>query len=105
MTDRILDDIPTLENLRARRDEIIALAAKRRAFNVRVFGSVARGDATPESDIDLLVKFEDGASLYDLSGLWQDLCELLGRPVDILEEHDRMRERLRKNIFKDAVPL
>ncbi len=96
---------PTLEGLRSRRDEIIALAKKYGAYNIRVFGSVARGDATPESDIDLLVDFEDWASLYELSGLWQDLRDLLGRQVDVLSDHMEMRARLRKRVLRDAVPL
>jgi hypothetical protein len=61
---------PTLDSLRQHRDDILRLAAKYGASNVRVFGSVARGDATPESDVDLLVTFREGSSLYDLSGLW-----------------------------------
>lgn len=97
--------VPTLAALRARRDEIIALAKKHRASNVRVFGSVARGDVSPESDVDLLVTFEPSASLYDLSGLLQDLQELLGWSVDVVEDHDGLRERFRRRVLKDAVPL
>ena len=60
---------PTLASLRARRDEILALAARYGAHNVRVFGSVARGEATPDSDVDLLVDFRDGATLWGAVGL------------------------------------
>lgn len=97
--------IPTLEALRARRDEILALAERYGASNVRVFGSVARGDATPDSDIDLLVDFAPDASLYDLSGLWQDLRALMGREVDVVEDHAGLRERFRRRIMKDVVSL
>lgn len=96
---------PTLADLRARRDEILALAARYGASNVRVFGSVARGDATPDSDIDLLVNFGEGASLYDLSGLRQALTELLDCPVDITEDHRNMKDRLRKRIMRDVTAL
>ncbi|MCC6612617.1 MAG: nucleotidyltransferase family protein [Anaerolineae bacterium] len=95
----------TLEDLRSRRDEILALAARHGAYNVRVFGSIARGDSTSDSDVDILVDFVDGASLYDLSGLWQDLQDLLGQPVDVVEDHPGLRERFRQRIVKDAVPL
>jgi hypothetical protein len=97
--------IPTLENLRAQRDAILERAAQNKAENVRVFGSVARGDATAESDIDLLVTFHEGASLVDLSGLVQDLSELLGRRVDVISDHPGIKERLRRRIERDAVPL
>jgi predicted nucleotidyltransferase len=96
---------PTLEMLRARRDEILALAKRYGAYNVRVFGSVARGDATPESDIDFLVNFQDGASLYDLSGLRLDLIALLGCQVDVTEDHPHMKERFRARILRDVVAL
>jgi predicted nucleotidyltransferase len=96
---------PALDDLRAMRDQIIALAARHRASNVRVFGSVARGDATPDSDIDFLVTFEEGASLYDLSGLWQDLQELIGHSVDVVSDHAGLRDRFRQRITRDVVAL
>ena len=68
-----LKQSPTLDDLRARRDEIIALAEKYGAFDVRVFGSVARGESTPESDFDLLVTYTPTASLFDVVAFWQDL--------------------------------
>jgi uncharacterized protein len=73
---------PRLEDLRTHREEIITLARRNKAFNVRVFGSVARGDARPDSDLDLLVEFETDASLYDLSALRLALIDLLGCEVD-----------------------
>jgi hypothetical protein len=96
---------PTLESLRIRREEIIALAEKHGAYNVRVFGSVARGERGVESDVDFLVSFRSGASLFDLSGFWQDLQELLGCPVDVVEDHPGLRERFRERILKDVVPI
>jgi hypothetical protein len=105
MSDTPFLPTPNLETLRARRHEILALARRYRAHNIRVFGSVARGDSTPASDVDLLVDFADGASLYDLSGLWQDLEALLGCKVDLVEDHPGLRERFRRRILKDAVPL
>ncbi len=97
-------DVPSLNDLRARRDEILALAARYRAYNVRVFGSVARGDATEDSDIDFLVSFQDSASLYDLSGLWQALQDLLGHQVDIADAASP-KPRFLARALKDAVPL
>jgi predicted nucleotidyltransferase len=96
---------PTLEMLRERRDEIIALAEKYGVYNVRIFGSVARGDATIGSDIDLLVDFPPKFSLLDLSGFWQDLQELLAYSVDVVEDHPKLRERFKLRILKDVIPL
>ncbi len=104
MTDRILDDIPTLENLLARRDEIIALAAKHRAFNVRVFGSVARSDAAPSSDVDILVTFQAGSNIFDQIGLWQDLQDLLGCEVDLLTDHPQAG-KVTAAVREEAIPL
>lgn len=94
----------TLQELRARRDEILELAQRYGATNLRVFGSVARGEATPDSDVDLLVNFREGTSLFELSGFWQDLQELLGRDVNLLSENG-LKERFRKRIEGDIVPL
>ncbi len=96
---------PTLADLRARRDEILALAERYGASNVRVFGSVARGDATPDSDIDLLVNFRETASLLEVSAFWQEVQTLLNAAVDVVEDHTGLRERLRKRIMREAVPL
>ena len=96
--------IPTLESLRARREEILRLAAARGASNVRVFGSIAAGYANEQSDIDLLVDLEPGRSLLELGGLAADLEELLGRRVDVLET-PRRRTRTALQIRREAVPL
>ena len=74
----------TLEGLRRRRAEILGVARKHKAHQIAVFGSVARGEARPGSDLDLLVDFEPGASLLDHVGLFQDLEELLGVGVDVV---------------------
>ena len=92
------------ELLQARREEILKLAAKHGAGNVRVFGSVARGEAGPSSDIDLVVSLEPGRSLFDLGGLWYDLNELLGVGVDVVSDRG-LRERVRERVLREAVPL
>ena len=74
---------PTLEALRARRDEILRIARNRGAYNLRVFGSVARGEADSDSDVDLLVDLEAGRGVLDVSELILDLQEALGRRVDV----------------------
>ena len=66
------------------RDQIVALAARHKGRSVAVFGSVARGEDGPRSDIDFVVEFEPGSSLFDLMSLQDDLAELLGCPVDIV---------------------
>src|ERR1700675_4327183 len=71
-------DMGVDELLKANREEILRLASKYGARNVRIFGSVARGEAGPESDVDILVDLEPGRSLFDLGGLLMDLRDLLG---------------------------
>lgn len=76
----------TLTQLRDRRAEIVEIARARGASRVRVFGSVARGEATEGSDVDFLVDLEHGRSLLDLGGLLMDLQDLLERNVDVVTE-------------------
>lgn len=90
--------------LRKNRKKVIAIAAKHGAYNPRIFGSVARGDAGPESDIDILVKMEEGRSLLDISALVLDLKDLLGVKVDVVSE-DGIYWLLRRRILKEAIPL
>jgi predicted nucleotidyltransferase len=93
-----------IEELRNRRDEILQVATRHGARHVRVFGSVARGDADEKSDVDFLVEMEKGRSLLDLGGLLMDLQDLLGRPVDVVTERG-LRERIRSRVLREAVPL
>lgn len=92
------------ELLSAHRDEILATAKRRRATNVRVFGSVARGDATEESDIDILVDLLPNASLFDLGGLNGELEVLLGVSVDVVPARN-LKPAIRDRVLDEAVPL
>lgn len=94
----------TLDDLRARRDEILALAEKYGAYNMRVFGSVARGEATAASDVDILVQFPARYKLLDHAGLLMELKDLLGIDVDVSVEVN-LQDIFRTGILKDAVPL
>lgn len=94
----------TLEELRKHRERIASLAGRYGACNVRVFGSVARGDAGSGSDVDLLVDFEPGRSLLDLSGLWLDLESELGCKVDVVSGRG-LHPRLAGELLRDAIPL
>jgi len=90
--------------LKEKRADILAIAARHGATNVRVFGSLARGDAGPDSDVDLLVDMQPGRSLLDVSSLLVDLQELLGRRVDVVTEQS-LYWLLRRRILKEARPL
>jgi predicted nucleotidyltransferase len=90
--------------LHRNRDEILKLAATHGARNIRVFGSVARGEADEQSDVDFLVDLEPGRSLLDLGGLLMDMQNLLGRRVDVVTEKS-LRPRIRDQVFHEAVPL
>ena len=95
----------TLQELRdRRREEILRVAAQRGARNVRVFGSVARGDSDEKSDVDFLVEMEPGRTLFDLSGLLLDLESLLHVSVDVVTERG-LRPRVRERVLAEAVPL
>ena len=86
------------------RAEVLRLAAKYGATDVRVFGSVARGDADVSSDIDFVVRMSPGRSLFDLGGLLMDLQDLLGRRVDVVTERG-LRPRMRERVLREAVPV
>jgi predicted nucleotidyltransferase len=93
-----------MDILRSRRSEILGLAAQFGVRNVRVFGSVARGDDRTDSDIDLLVDMEPGRSLFDLVGYWQGLEELMRCRVDVVTEKG-LKPRVRGSTMKEAVAL
>jgi predicted nucleotidyltransferase len=86
------------------RRELLALAERHGVTNVRVFGSMARGDATDESDVDLLVLPLPGTSLLDLGGLLMDAQELLGRRVDVVSER-ALHPLIRDRVLSEATPL
>lgn len=98
------DNAPTLENLRQRRRLITRLAAIAQLQNVRVTGSVARGDATPSSDIDVIVDPLPEASLFDLAQFADDLEQLLGHPVDVLSSRS-LDPDTDARLLADAVAL
>jgi predicted nucleotidyltransferase len=92
------------EILKSKRQQILELARTYGASNVRVFGSVARGQADADSDVDFVVELDKGRSLLDLGGLLMDLQALLGRPVDIVTDRG-LRPRIRDRVLQEAVPL
>lgn len=92
------------ELLRSKRQEILRVATKHGARNVRVFGSVARGEADAKSDIDLLIDLEPGRGLLDHAALWLELEQLLGRKVDVVTARG-LRDRIRERVLAEAVPL
>jgi predicted nucleotidyltransferase len=92
------------ELLQAKREEILRICAKYGAHNVRVFGSVVRGEADERSDIDFLVELEPGRTLFDLGGLQYDLEQLLGCRVDVVTERG-LKPRIRERVLREAVPL
>lgn len=87
-----------------RREEILRLAAKYGARNVRVFGSVARGEADEVSDIDFLVEMEPDRSLLDLGGLQAELETVIGCHVDVVTEKG-LKTRIRARVLAEAVPV
>ena len=86
------------------RQRILDLVAEHHASNVRIFGSVARGEAKPDSDIDILVDFEKGATLFDLSGLTERLRGLLHFKID-LAPHRSLKPALINQVNKENIPL
>jgi len=88
----------------SQRDQILKLAERHGATNVRVFGSVARGEATQDSDVDLLVTMKLGRTYFDFVALWLDLQELLGRKVDVVSDK-AISPYLRDEILSEARPL
>lgn len=96
-----LEQHPKLQEIR---QAILDLATDYGAYDVRVFGSVARGEAETKSDLDLLVSLEPGRSLFDLGGLLMDLQTTLGLPVDVVT-FNGLKPRLREQVLSEARPL
>lgn len=94
----------TIDVLKIRRNDILRLASEHGAHHVRVFGSLARGEAGPSSDVDLLVQMDSGRSLLDLIELTQELESVLQRKVDVLTD-EGLSPYLKARIQAEAVPL
>lgn len=92
------------ELLKEKREDILRIAAQHGAYNVRVFGSVARGEASAESDIDFLIDVRANHSRWFPGGLLADLEDLLGCKVDIVTENG-LHRLIRERVLKEAVPL
>ncbi len=92
------------DQLIEKRDQILRIAAKHGASNLKVIGSVARGDERPDSDIDFLVEWDPESSLLDQAGLILELQALLNRKVDVASE-GWLKSRIQDQIHEDAVPL
>lgn len=92
------------EQLNLKRKEILRLAKRYGVTNLRVFGSVARGDATSNSDVDFLVEMEPERSLFDLGGLLVELESLLDCKVDVLTEKS-LHWYIREKVLSEAIPL
>jgi predicted nucleotidyltransferase len=92
------------ELLQTKREEILRVASARGAHNLRVFGSVARGEADERSDVDFLVELESGRTLFDLGGLLMDLRDLLHCDVDVVTEAG-LKPRIRERVLREARPL
>jgi predicted nucleotidyltransferase len=90
--------------LKEKRDEILRIAARYGARNVRIFGSVARHEADERSDIDFVVDLEPGRSLFDLGGLQYELEQLLDCRVDVVTQRG-LKSRIRERVLREAVTL
>lgn len=92
------------ELIKQKRNEIISLAEKYGAYNIRIFGSVARGQENEGSDIDFLVDLRDERSLWDLGGLWVELNDLLEVRIEVFTENT-LKDSIRRIASKEAIPL
>lgn len=92
------------QTIREKREAIVTIAAKHGATHVRLIGSVARGEARPDSDVDLLVTWSEGTSLLDQASLMLELENLLGRKVDIASD-GWVKPLIRESVYRDAIAL
>lgn len=90
--------------LKEKREDILRIASRHGAHSIRLFGSVARGEAGPESDVDFLVRLEPGTTLLRHAALARELKNLLGREVQVVSERG-LRERIKDRVLREAVPL
>ena len=93
-----------LNDIRGRRKEILRIAARHGAHNVRLFGSVVRGEAAADSDVDFLVRLDDDRSLIDHIALMQDLEDFFGCKIDVVTE-EALHRLVRDHVLAEAVPL
>ncbi|MGA2295372.1 MAG: helix-turn-helix domain-containing protein [Acidimicrobiales bacterium] len=99
-----LPDTPLGRRLRQRRRSVLDCAARHGASNVRVFGSTARGEDQPDSDVDFVVDFDRSKGLFTLEALRRELSEILGVSVDVAPS-DSLRPRVREEVEREAIPL
>ncbi len=92
------------ELISSRRKEILDIAARHGAVNVRIFGSVARSEAGPDSDVDFLIELEPGRTLIDHAELYLELKQLLGCEIDVVTEKG-LRPRIRDRVLREAIPI
>ena len=96
---------PTVgDAIREKREAILRIAARHGASQVRLIGSVARGEARPDSDVDLLVTWNEGISLLDQAALMLELENLLGRKVDLASD-GWVKPSIRESVYRDAIAL
>ncbi len=93
-----------LDEIKSKRQQIIDLGRQYGAIKIRIFGSVARGESGPQSDIDILVNLEPGRSALELGGLLMDLQDLLGCQVDIVTEKG-LNQHIKDQVLQEAVDL
>lgn len=101
---RGLPDTPLGRRLRRRRRAVLEAAARGGASNVRVFGSVARGEETEQSDVDLLVDLDTEVGLVGLAGLAREIGDVLGVDVDVVPA-DSLKPAMRDQVLAEAIPL
>ena len=99
-----MTDLTVGDKIREKRDLILRIAARHGASQVRLIGSVARGEARSDSDVDLLVTWSEGTSLLDQAALMLELESMLGRKVDIASD-GWVKPSIRESVYRDAIVL